>query len=178
MKVCPYCSGVTEDKNAIKCAICGHDITNENEYTADELEDELVKEEVYRKIKKIKNKKIQKRLMISIGVFVVLSLGIVLSIILAPKGYVNVVTTTYTAKVGDQITIALEYGGKIKDKDVQLEIISTNNKTNQVSFRYKIVESTCYINCYMADQLTLKFKAKDNGEQYKYNNVVNIFIIE
>ena len=60
MKVCPYCSGITEEKNAIKCAICGKDVSKEKEYLQEELEDELVKEDIHQNIQTRKIKKIKK----------------------------------------------------------------------------------------------------------------------
>ncbi len=178
MKVCPYCNGITEEKNAIKCAICGKDITKEKEYLQEELEDELVKEDINKNIQARKMKKIKKKISIYLGFILIIALIISISILLKPKGYVNISPNTYKARIGDRIAINLEYGGKISDKDVELEIVSSVYDGKKISFRYEIDGSICYINCYMADQLTLKFKVKDNGEQYKYNNIVNISIEE
>lgn len=178
MKVCPYCRGITEEKNAIKCAICGKDISKEKEYLQEELEDELVKEDINQNIQSRKIKKIKKKISIYLGFILIIALVITISILLKPKGYVNVPINTYTAKIGDRIAINLEYGGKIRDKDVELEIVSSDYDGKKISFRYEIVDSICYINCYMTDQITLKFNVKDNGEQYKYNNIVNISIKE
>ena len=46
MKVCPHCNGITEETKAIKCAVCGMDITNEPEYTQEELEDDFISDEL------------------------------------------------------------------------------------------------------------------------------------
>ena len=58
MKVCPHCNGITEETKAIKCAVCGMDITNEPEYTQEELEDDFISDELNQQ----HNKKIKQKL--------------------------------------------------------------------------------------------------------------------
>lgn len=178
MKVCPYCNGVTEEKNAIKCEVCGQDISNEKEYTKEELEDEFVQEgiELSRRVRK--NKKQKKKLFIGFLVIAIIFVFSMIISLLQPTGYVNIENSKYQMKVGSTIEIKLEYGGKIKDKNVEVEIVSSDYDGTKISFRYSIDENICYITGYYADNITLKFNVKDSGEQKNYNNEVKIIITE
>ena len=178
MKVCPYCRGITEEPKAIKCAICGMDISKEVEYQKEELEDDLIKDEIENHIKRQKLKKVKKKIYIASAVTTLLVLIAITFILTRPKGYINIEEKTYNAKVGEQITVNLVYGGNIKDKDVELEIVSSEYDGKKISFRYKIEDSICYVTCFMKDNLTLRIYVKDNGEQYKYNNIIYISITE
>lgn len=178
MKVCPYCNGVTEEKNAIKCEVCGQDITKEKEYTKEELEDEFVQEgiEISRRVRK--NKKQKKKLLVGLLVIVIIFVFSMIISLLQPTGYINIENSRYEMKVGNQIEIKLEYGGKVKAKNVEVEIVSSDYDGTKISFRYSIEDDICYITGYYADNITLKFNVKDNGEQKNYNNEVRIIITE
>lgn len=178
MKVCPYCSGITEESKAIKCEVCGRDISQEKEYTQEELENELIQEEIeVLKKNRIRKQKF-KKIIIIISILMIIISGFVINYLVQPKGYIDIVDSSYEARIGETIEVKLNYGGKVSSKNVELEIVSTIYDGTKVSFRYYIEDDTCYITTYLTDQITLKFNVKDNGEQYKYNNIVKIIITE
>ncbi len=174
MKVCPYCNGITEENNAIKCQVCGMDISCEKEFSKEELEDELIQDELETLRKERSRKKLLKKLGIVFGLIFVLLTFVFVYSLLQPKGYVNINISSYNMNIGETIEIKLEYGDSISDKDIQVEILDSLYDGKKISFRYKIEDGTCYITSYMKDQITLQFNVKDNGEQYKYNNKVKI----
>ena len=57
MKICPYCSAINEEKNAMKCCVCGRDISAEKEYTKEELDGTNLIDEITTKNKKNQDKK-------------------------------------------------------------------------------------------------------------------------
>lgn len=178
MKVCPYCSGITEESKAIKCEVCGRDISQEKEYTKEELENDLIQEEIEILKKNRIRKQRLKKVIITFSIIMIVMSGLVISYLVQPKGYIDIVDSSYEARIGETIEIKLNYGGKVSSKNVELEIVSTIYDGTKISFRYYIEGDICYITTYLTDQITLKFNVKDNGEQYKYNNIVRIRITE
>lgn len=177
MKVCPYCNGIVEEKNAIKCNICGQNIQNEPEYSMEELNDDLFLEEIENNNRKRRNvKRIKHSLLIGITTILIL---VVLGFILLyePKGHIYIPNDTYSAHVGEIVEIDISYSKNIKPKNVRVDIISTTSKTNEVTFRYQITDSKIKIETIKEDYLILKFYTRDDGSQKDYNNIVYIEIV-
>lgn len=177
MKVCPHCKGITEEYNAIKCSICGRSIKDEQDYTQEELENDLVLSEIDRINKKNKDrKKITKIAMILGGIM----LGIIifsLPLILEPTGHIEIADKNFEVEVGQIIPIEIKLSEKISEKNIRMNIVNTNYKDGSISFNYKIEDSILYIEAIKEDNLQLLLYVKDDGTQKNYNNLITITII-
>lgn len=177
MKVCPYCNGIVEEKNAIKCNICGQNIQNEPEYSEEELNDDLILEEIENNNHKRRNAKKMKHSLV-IALVTVFTLGLLGFILLyEPKGHIYIPNNTYLAQVGEIVEIDIVYSKNIKPKNVRLEIVSTTAKVNEITFRYQITDNKIKIETIKEDSLVLKFYTRDDGSQKDYNNIVYIEIV-
>lgn len=176
MKVCPYCDGISEENNAIKCNICGHSLENIQEYSIDELNDEVILEEIRRENSRIRNK--PKRIKAAIVVLGLIIVGIIISItiILEPSGHLEIKQSYYETSIGQEIVIEPMYSSKISSKHVRIDIVSSNYDKKEISFRYKIENEKFIIEPIKEDNLILEFYVKDDGNQKDYNNTVNIVI--
>ena len=176
MKVCPHCNGVTEESKAIKCAICGKDITNEPEYTFEELEDDVIKDGIDNEYQKRKRNKKIKKLLIPTFIICVVVLIFIISYLIKPSGYIHIEQKHYNISIGETAEIVPIYGGKISAEDVKIVIEDSEYKGQVVSFRWWIEDNKFYIKGEKKDIVKLIFEVKDNGEQSKHNNVVYISI--
>lgn len=176
MKVCPHCNGITEETKAIKCAVCGMDITNEPEYTQEELEDDFISDELNQQHnKKIKQKKM-KKILIPVGIIGIIAVIFLVMYLVKPSGYVHIEKRTYNIRIGETLEIVPEFGGNVDAEDVKIIIKETEYNGQEVSFRWWIEDNKFYIKGEKKDTLKLIFEVKDNGEQEKHNNVIYISI--
>ena len=176
MKVCPKCGGITEEKNAIKCTVCGSPIKNEEEYTEDELTDDYVKH--YIKLEH-EHPKRKRRKIIIISIIAVILLISIITIIcnsLKPKGHIIIRESFIVAEVGETIIISPEYYGNITAEDLAMDIEIKDSYTS-VPFRYKIIDNEFYLDLYESAEIIITFTSKDDGLQKKYNNIVKIVIL-
>lgn len=175
MKVCPYCNGITEESRAIKCSVCGKDISSEPDYTEEELSDQVIKDEldnIYQK--KIRNKKI-KKILLPCGIILGICLIFVITYLIKPSGYIHIKEDKYHIRIGETCEVVPIYGGKVSAEDVKI-VIESQTDCEDVSFRWWIEDNKFYFTGEKEDIVKLTFKVKDNGEQSKYNNEIYISI--
>ena len=176
MKVCPYCNAINEEKNAIKCAVCGQSIASEDEYTIEDLTDESVKQYLTLKQSKQRTKKILKILIPLIVAVIGIIIALVSYNLTKPKGHIIIRESLYIMNVGDRIEISPEYYGDITAEDLKL-MIKIKSTGDSVPFRYEIINNKFYIDAYIPDEITIIFVPNDDGMQEFYNNEVKIIIM-
>ncbi len=178
MKICPYCSAINEEKNAIKCCVCGRDISAEKEYTKEELDDTNLIDEITTKNKKNQDKKKFKKVLYVSLIPIFIIVLIIALIACEPKGHIDIPINYYEIKTGEKVTIKVNYYNKVTSKNVRMEITSSYYKElNETSFYYQVVDNNFVIEGVKEDHLVLTFTVKDDGEQKKYNNQVTIIIL-
>lgn len=177
MKICPYCKGITEEEKAIKCQICGQDISSEPEYTKEEVELTSVKQEVNQKHQQIKTRVRVKKIGIVLGSLLFFIGVFFLYLFLQPKGYVWIEKDTYTICVGETVTIQPKYGGKISENNVRIVVIGSDYDGKHPSFSYELTKDGFVFKGLLKDNLVLKFQVQDDGRQEEYNNLVKIYIL-
>lgn len=169
MKICPSCGGITEEKNAKKCEVCGTTIVQQKDYTKEELENTSVLKDSLNCVKRKNFIKKIKKIMIntSLVTIILASVFLVLWVIERPnKGHINLTKTTFDIYVNETIEIIPIYSEGLSYKDLgikieqgELDSFTTWNKGNTFYFKGK-----------KPDTLVISFIVNDDGLQSKYNN--------
>lgn len=176
MKVCPYCNGVTEESKAIKCSVCGKNISDEPEYTLEELEDDIIRDGIDSLYQKRKRNKKLKKFLIPCCIILILCLIITVIYLLKPSGYIHIEDKRYNISIGEVAEITPIYGGNVSAEDVKIIIDESEYNGKVVSFRWWVEDNKFYIKGEKKDLVKLIFEVKDNGEQSKHNNVIYVSI--
>lgn len=174
MKVCPKCGGITEEKNAIKCAVCGNLVANENEYTLEELQDEHVMQYIKLEHQKQKRKKKIKILVFIISIITIFLISLLIYNLVKPKGHIIIRQKYYEGYVGETIIIEPEYYGNISAEDLKIDIklSEVDEVYHTVLFRYTIVDNKFYLDLVASGEAEVIFIPRDDGEQEYYNNSI------
>lgn len=180
MKVCPSCDAINEEKNAIKCAVCGRDISKELEFDLEALDDPNFLEEIdfKNKLKKRKNK--TKKILITSLVMIFMICMIVVYVNLEPRGHINIVKTYWEIEIGDVLPIEIEYSEKLSRKNLRIELVTSNYKDlgeDEYSYYFDVIDDKYCLVALKEDTLQFTFWVKDDGTQAQYNNTITIVII-
>jgi len=180
MKVCPYCNAISEEPNAIKCSVCGRDISHEVEHSAQELSDQAVLDEIDYQNKKLRNKlRIKKALsFLILPAFLILIFIVVFFV--EPSGHINITRNYYEMKVGERLVIPIEYSDKVNLKNVRINLDESLYKdlgTNEFSYYFDIVDDSYVLVAKKEDTLKFTFTVKDDGTQKNYNNKITVVIL-
>lgn len=179
MKVCPKCNGITEEKKAIKCSICGYDITSEPDYSQDELLDDSVKLEIAQKHTNYRNRIARNRALRILGSLAVIGVIVALIIVfvISPKGHVNITEPSITLHVGESITITPTYSDGLKGRHLAVSVASKETDNSTLSFRYHRKGDSFVFEALAPDYIEIVFIVNDDGEQINYNNKLYITIL-
>lgn len=179
MKVCPKCNGITEEKKAIKCSVCGYDIANEPEYSQSELADENIKMQINQKHKEyLKKTKCQKALKIIGGLAIIgMVITIVLIFLISPKGHIDIAEENVTLHVGESITITPTYSKGLKGRHLAVSVSSKETDNTTLSFKYYRKGDSFVFEALSPDYVEIVFTVNDDGEQMNYNNKLYFTIL-